>query len=77
MSIDVLPFSAFALESCAAPAMAAGDGQTLTLSLRPGRAGDATPIAGWLSLHASEAVVTDARHAGIARADDPPLTITF
>ena len=81
MSIDVLPFSAFALESCAAPGVAAA-GQTLTLSLRLGRSGAAAAMAGRLSLQAPEAVALDARHAAIAhaaiaRADGPPLTITF
>lgn len=76
MSIDVLPFSAFALESCAAPAVAAA-GQTLTLSLRLGRTGGAPVMAGRLWLHAPQAVATEMRRAGIARADDPPLTITF
>ena len=73
MSIDLLPFSAFALESCAAPAVACGEGRTLTLPLR--RAG--APMAGELSLVASDAASGDMRCAGIARAQDAPLTITF
>lgn len=76
MTIPVQPFSAFALGSCAAPAGAAA-GQALTLSLRLGRAGAAAAMAGRLSLHAPETTAADARHAGIARADAPPLTITF
>lgn len=75
MSIDVLPFSAFTLRSCAAPAVAA-QGQTITVSLRLRRAG-AAAMAGRLSLHAPEAAAADTRRAAIARADHPPLTITF
>jgi hypothetical protein len=76
MSIDLLPFSAFALESCAAPAAVPGDGQTLTLSLRLGRT---TPerMAGRLSLVASQQVTPDVQHVAIAQREAAPLTISF
>ena len=77
MSIELLPFSAFALESCVAPAPVPGEGQTLTLSLRAARA-DAEPMAGWMSLRAESVAVQGGHHAGVvAGAPGEPFTITF
>ena len=78
MSIELLPFSAFALESCAAPAPAPGEGQTLTLPLRVVRSAGAETMTGQISLHADSPAVQGSRHAGIARlADTAPVTLTF
>jgi hypothetical protein len=68
MSIELLPFSAFALESCAAPARTPGDGQTLTLSQL------ATCL---LSLRATEVALPGSQHTSVALLADEPLTITF
>ena len=76
MSIDLLPFSAFALESCAAPAAEPGDGHTLTLPLRLART-TREPMAGRLLVRASEEMKPDAQHVGIARREAAPLTISF
>jgi hypothetical protein len=78
MSIELLPFSAFALESCAAPAPAPGEGQTLTLPLRIARSLATEPMSGRVALHVSTVAVEGSRHAGVvAPADVLPLTITF
>ncbi len=79
MSIELLPFSAFALETCTATQSSPSEGETLTLSLRRGRVPD--PAAGWLMLEvALNAALDSARagqHAGVARDAVVPLTITF
>jgi hypothetical protein len=77
MSIDLLPFSAFALESCAAPAPAPGDGQTLTLPLRIGRASATPALAAQLLLDASEEALPGEHVDVLAPPRDGPLTITF
>jgi hypothetical protein len=78
MSIDLLPFNAFALESCAAPAPAPHDAQTLTLPLRVERA-PGESIAGQLSWNPAgepEACVVQ-RAAIVPPPQSTPLTITF
>ena len=74
MSIDLLPFHAFALESCAVPATA-GEARTITLSLRPARA--AAPWAGRLSVQRWEPAAAEAQRSGIRGGDAAPLTISF
>ncbi len=76
MSID-LPFSAFALESCAAPPVP-GEVPTLTLkmALAATRSG-LQPMAGTLSTDLTFSVVPHAERAAILAADASPLTITF
>lgn len=69
MSIELLPFSAFALESCAAPAKAPGQGETLTVS---GLAD------GLLSLRAVQAPLPGSQHTCVLPSlEDEPLTLTF
>jgi hypothetical protein len=68
MSIELLPFSAFALESCAAPARADVEGQTLTLSAL---------ASGSMSLHAAEFALQGSERVCVAPTADDPLTITF
>jgi hypothetical protein len=76
MSIELLPFSAFALETCAPAALASGEGQTLTLSLRRGRV--AEPMAGLMTLEMPIGEHDeDAQHASIPRTEGTGLTITF
>jgi hypothetical protein len=82
MSIDLLPFNAFALESCAAPAAAPHETQTLTLPLRAARAPGAESVAGRLLLLVAESADAPAasatQHAGIVAPQEAgPLTITF
>lgn len=77
MSIDLASFNAFALESCAAPAVA-GEGHTLTLVLRAERSSSAAPMSGRITLTPKEPVLGRIQHAGIV---EPvlagALTITF
>jgi hypothetical protein len=77
MNIDLLPFSAFALESCAPAGSAQGDGHTLTMKL---------PLSSLkVSLEPMSGIVTANEgfaHAGLHRAcvlpaDSTALTITF
>ncbi len=69
MSIELLPFSAFTLESCAAPARAPGEGQTLTFS---------NVVDGLLSLRAIPAPLPGSEHACVLPArEDEPLTLTL
>jgi hypothetical protein len=77
MTIDLLPFSAFALESCAAPAAARGAGQTLTVSLRLGSSTGEPTMAGRLWVRSLHAFAPGTEHAHIARTRATPLTITF
>jgi hypothetical protein len=78
MSTDLLPFSAFAPESCAVPTAAAPDGHTLTVQLRMAKmlAAD-EPMAGTIALRASRTASPDCLHAGVVAADASPATITF
>ncbi|HTH79796.1 MAG TPA: hypothetical protein VL593_12525 [Ramlibacter sp.] len=68
MSIELLPFSAFALESCASPARAPVDGQTLTLS---------SLASGSMTFHVTEIALLGSERVCIAPTLDEPLTITF
>ena len=78
MSTDFSPLSAFAPEFCAPPAVAPGDGQTLTLPLRTGRAAGTEPMTGRLSLRATQAPVLGLHHVAITAAGDAAaLTITL
>lgn len=79
MNIDLLPFSAFALESSGAPAGVAGVGQTLTLRLgfallrRP----DDAAMSGTVSVEAGAAVPLQVLHAGVLPAPATAITLTF
>jgi len=76
MSIDLLPFSAFALESCAAPAAVPQEGQTLTLALRL-RHPAALTMNGSLALPGLQVASPGTARAAVLAADASPLTITF
>ena len=78
MSTDLLPFSAFALESCAVPTGAAPDGHTLTLQLRLAKMGAGhEPMAGTIAVRASRVPSPDCLSAGVVAADASAATITF
>ena len=77
MSIDLVTFNAFALESCAAP-VAPGEGHTLTLVLRAERGSGAEPMGGRVTLSPREPVLGRIQQTGIVEAIlAGPLTITF
>ena len=75
MNIDLLPFSAFALESCRPAASARGDHHTLTLqlALAPVPASTYEPMAGAGPRVACAAPL----RAAVLPADGSALTITF
>ena len=77
MNIDLLPFSAFALESVAAAAPGRAEGQTLTLALAlaPIRSSH-EPMSGSASANQGFICATPLRAAVLA-ADGSALTITF
>jgi hypothetical protein len=78
MNIDLLPFSAFALESYRTPAPVRGDNHTLTLqlALAPVAASTGKPMAGAAGAGPSVACAAPLR-AAVLPADDSALTITF
>ena len=77
MNIDLLPFSAFVLESSGAAARAISDSQTLTLDLGmvPVHAAFGTSMSGSVSLGADAGPAT--LRAQVVPAGGPVLTITF
>ena len=78
MNIDLLPFSAFALESCRPAASARGDHHTLTLqlALAPVAAAPCEPMAGTAGAGQVAACLAPLR-AAVLPADGSALTITF
>ena len=76
MSIDLLPFSAFALESCAAPATMPGEGQTLTLALRQ-RNSASLAMSGSIALRAVQAPLPGSVRAEVTQVDAAAVTLTF
>lgn len=78
MNIDMLPFTAFALESCSLPAQAGGNARTLTLQLaRPPRDCFYEPMAGHASTNQSFDYRSNVLRAAVVPAEGPVLTITF
>ena len=77
MSIDLSPFSSFALES-APPVAAPAEGQTLTLHLRgaPEPAGVAA-MAGTMAIRTAPPVAANVQRAAVVAVDAAPFTITF
>ena len=79
MNIDLLPFSAFALESSGPASRQVGEGDTLTLRL------DLTPVhtafepamGGSVSIDAAGCDAAPLRRAAVVPADGPVVTITF
>jgi hypothetical protein len=77
MGIELATFNAFALESCAAPAVA-GEGHTLTMVLRAERSSGAAPMSGRITLTPKEPVLGRIEHSGIVEPVlSGALTITF
>jgi hypothetical protein len=74
MSIDLTSYDSFALEP-APPAVAQGDGNTLTLQLRFRRTAEA--MTGTVSTRKSYSATPDSRRAAVVAVDPEPLTITF
>lgn len=74
MSIDLSPFSAFALESVP-PAAAPAEGSTLTLQLRAKHS--LSVMTGTMVLQPTQAPAPNVQRAGVVAADATPLTITF
>ncbi len=79
MNIDLLPFSAFALESSGGAAAAVRDGHTLTLPLGlvPVHPAFEPAMAGTLSVGAAVACIGPALRAAVVPAAGKALTITF
>lgn len=79
MNIDLLPFSAFALESSGASARAASEGQTLTLrlGLARGPRGEDTATSGTVSVEPGETVPLHVLRAAVLPAPDTAITLTF
>jgi hypothetical protein len=69
MSIETLPFTAFALQSCAAAAPRRGEAQTLTLQ--------PTPASGRASANQAAAHSAPVLRAAVVPAEGCVLTITF
>ncbi|HSI54086.1 MAG: hypothetical protein ACAH21_04355 [Ramlibacter sp.] len=78
MNIDLLPFSAFALESCGAADPASGETHTLTLplALTPVRADFEPAMDGILSLGA-DAIELPALRAAVLPVAPQTVTLTF
>ena len=77
MNIDLLPFSAFALESCRTAASARGDNHTLTLQLALAPVSSSYDATNDIA-SASQALACAAPlRAAVLPADGSELTITF
>ena len=78
MNLDLLPFSAFALESSGAAARAVSEAQTLTLQLVPHPIHSFyQPMGGSASIHCAPAGASGTLRASVVPADGTALTITF
>ncbi len=79
MNIDLLPFSAFVLESSGTAAQAARDAQTLTLPLElvPVHAAFEPAMSGTVSVCSSSIEAAVPLHAAVVPARGAALTITF
>ena len=79
MNIDLLPFSAFVLESSGAVGQAVRDGHTLTLPLElmPVHAAFEPAMSGTVSVDAAQACVVQPLRAAVVPAAGTALTITF
>ena len=78
MNIDLLPFTAFALQSCAAPEQRQAAAQTLTLGLVATSA-DAChePMSGQVSANQSLAPAPEVLRVAVRPAEASAITITF
>ena len=78
MNIDLLPFTAFALQSCGQAAPAGGDGQTLTLqpALLPDHSTH-EPMSGRATTNQAFVHCGTLLRAAVVPAEGSVLTITF
>jgi hypothetical protein len=79
MNIDLLPFSAFALESSGASSRAVGEGETLTLRLGIAllRRPEAATMSGTVSVEPDAAVPLQVLRAAVLPVADAAITLTF
>ena len=79
MNIDLLPFSAFVLESSGGTAPSVRDAHTLTLALDlvPVHAAFEPAMSGTVSIDAAPACAIKPLRASVVPAGGPVLTITF
>jgi hypothetical protein len=78
MNIDLLPFTAFALESSGTAAPSRGEFHTLTLQLALSALHSShEPMAGSISAKPASAATAHPLRAAVRPADGTPLTITF
>ena len=79
MNIDLLPFSAFLLESSGAAAQAVREAHTLTLPLDlvPVHAAFEPAMSGTISIDAAQACTVTPLRAAVVPAGGKVLTITF
>ena len=78
MNIDLLPFTAFELQSCEAAGQNRGEAQTLTLqrALAPVHS-SREPMSGKVSTNQAFVQCGNLLRAAVVPADSTPLTITF
>ena len=78
MNIDLLPFSSFALESCAPAAGKRLEAQTLTLALAiTPRGVSQEPMSGKASTNQKARASQNVLRAAVVPADGSALTLTF
>ena len=78
MNIDLLPFTAFELQSCGAAGPNRGEAQTLTLQLALAAAHSSQePMSGKVSTNQAFVHSSNLLRAAVVPADSTPLTITF
>ena len=79
MNIDLLPFSAFALESSARPSRQMGESHTLTLRLElaPAHPGFEPAMSGTVGFDVIAGEPAPPLRAAVVPATGPVLTITF
>jgi hypothetical protein len=78
MNIDLLPFTAFELQSCGGSARDRGEAQTLTLQLALAPVHSSQePMSGKVSANQAFVHRGNLLRAAVVPADSTPLTITF
>jgi hypothetical protein len=78
MNIDLLPFTAFELQSCGAASQNRGEAQTLTLQLALAPIHSSQePMNGRASTNQAFVHCGNLLRAAVVPADSTPLTITF
>ena len=78
MNIDLLPFTAFELQSCGAAGQNRGEAQTLTLQLALAPVHSSQePMSGKVSTNQASVHGSNLLRAAVVPADGTSLTITF